>query len=123
MVVVAVAGGSRAYAEWAAKHIKNARMASIMTAILGIVVFVDDYFNCLTVGAVMSPVTDKFRVSHEKLAYIIDSTAAPVCIIAPVYSLQLLCVDYDCVCFCTLCSRQGLLFYGQGPARLRSPYI
>ena len=86
VVVVAVAGGSRAYAEWAAKRIKNARMASIMTAILGIVVFVDDYFNCLTVGAVMSPVTDKFRVSHEKLAYIIDSTAAPVCIIAPVSS-------------------------------------
>lgn len=86
VVVVAVAGGSRAYAEWAAKHIKNARMASVMTAILGIVVFVDDYFNCLTVGAVMSPVTDKFRISHEKLAYIIDSTAAPVCIIAPVSS-------------------------------------
>lgn len=86
VVVVAVAGGSRAYAEWAAKHIKNARMASIMTAVLGIVVFVDDYFNCLTVGAVMGPVTDKFRVSHEKLAYIIDSTAAPVCIIAPVSS-------------------------------------
>ena len=86
VVVVAVAGGSRAYAEWAAKHIKNARMASVMTAILGIVVFVDDYFNCLTVGAVMSPVTDRFRISHEKLAYIIDSTAAPVCIIAPVSS-------------------------------------
>lgn len=86
VVVVAVAGGSRAYAEWAAKRIKSARMASIMTAILGIVVFVDDYFNCLTVGAVMSPVTDKFRVSHEKLAWIIDSTAAPVCIIAPVSS-------------------------------------
>ena len=86
VVVVAVSGGSRAYAEWVARHIKKARMASIMTAILGIVVFVDDYFNCLTVGAVMSPVTDKFRISHEKLAYIIDSTAAPVCIIAPVSS-------------------------------------
>ena len=86
VVVVAVAGGSRAYAEWAAKRIKSARMASVMTAVLGIVVFVDDYFNCLTVGAVMSPVTDKFRVSHEKLAWIIDSTAAPVCIIAPVSS-------------------------------------
>lgn len=86
VVVVAVAGGSRAYAEWAAKRIKSARMASVMTAVLGIVVFVDDYFNCLTVGAVMSPVTDKFRVSHERLAWIIDSTAAPVCIIAPVSS-------------------------------------
>lgn len=86
VVVIAVAGGSRAYAEWAAKRIKSARMASVMTAILGIVVFVDDYFNCLTVGAVMRPVTDRFRISHEKLAYIIDSTAAPVCIIAPVSS-------------------------------------
>ena len=86
VVVVAVAGGSRAYAEWAAKHIKNARMALIMTVILGIVVFVDDYFNCLTVGAVMGPVTDKFRVSHETLVYLIASTAVPVCIIAPVSS-------------------------------------
>ena len=86
VVVVAVAGGSRAYAEWAAKHIKSARMATVMTAVLGIVVFVDDYFNCLTVGAVMRPVTDKFRISHEKLAWIIDSTAAPICIIAPVSS-------------------------------------
>lgn len=86
VVVIAVAGGSRAYAEWAAQRIKSARMASIMTSILGIVIFVDDYFNCLTVGAVMRPVTDKFRISHEKLAWIIDSTAAPVCIIAPVSS-------------------------------------
>ncbi len=86
VVVIAVAGGSRAYAEWAATHIKSARMAQLMTAVLGIIVFVDDYFNCLTVGAVMSPVTDRFRISHEKLAWIIDSTAAPVCIIAPVSS-------------------------------------
>ena len=86
VVIIAIAGGSRAYAEWAAKHIKSARMATVMTALLGIVVFVDDYFNCLTVGAVMRPVTDKFRISHEKLAWVIDSTAAPVCIIAPVSS-------------------------------------
>lgn len=86
VVIIAVAGGSRAYAEWAAKRIKSARMASVMTAVLGIVIFVDDYFNCLTVGAVMRPVTDKFRVSHERLAWIIDSTAAPICIIAPVSS-------------------------------------
>lgn len=86
VAVIAIAGGSRAYAEWAAKHIKSARMASVMTAILGLVVFIDDYFNCLTVGAVMGPVTDKFRISHEKLAWIIDSTAAPTCIIAPVSS-------------------------------------
>ncbi len=85
-VVIAVSGGSRAYAEWVSQHIKNARMASILTAILGIIIFVDDYFNCLTVGAVMRPVTDRFHISHEKLAWIIDSTAAPVCIIAPVSS-------------------------------------
>jgi tetracycline resistance efflux pump len=86
VVVIAIAGGSRAYAEWAAKHIKNARMAAFMTAVLGLVMFIDDYFNCLTVGAVMRPITDKFRISHEKLAWIIDSSAAPVCIIAPVSS-------------------------------------
>ena len=86
VVVIAVAGGSRAYAEWAATRIKSARMASVMTAVLGVIIFVDDYFNCLTVGAVMRPVTDKFKISHEKLAWIIDSTAAPVCIIAPVSS-------------------------------------
>ena len=85
-VVIATAGGSRAYAEWVTTHVKNARAASILTALLGIIIFVDDYFNCLTVGAVMRPVTDKFRVSHEKLAWIIDSTAAPVCIIAPISS-------------------------------------
>ncbi len=85
-VVIAVSGGSRAYAEWVSQHIKNAKMAQILTAILGIIIFVDDYFNCLTVGAVMRPVTDRFHVSREKLAWIIDSTAAPVCIIAPVSS-------------------------------------
>ena len=85
-VVIAVSGGSRAYAEWVSTHIKNAKMASILTAILGIIIFVDDYFNCLTVGAVMRPITDRFHISHEKLAWIIDSTAAPVCIIAPVSS-------------------------------------
>lgn len=85
-VVISLAGGSRAYAEWVTKHIKNARVAQLMTAILGILLFVDDYFNCLTVGAVMRPVTDRFGVSHEKLAWLIDSTAAPICIIAPVSS-------------------------------------
>lgn len=85
-VVIATAGGSRAYAEWVSTHIKNARAAEVLTGLLGIIIFVDDYFNCLTVGAVMRPVTDRFHVSHEKLAWIIDSTAAPVCIIAPVSS-------------------------------------
>lgn len=85
-VVIATAGGSRAYAEWVSTHIKNARAAQVLTGLLGIIIFVDDYFNCLTVGAVMRPVTDRFHVSHEKLAWVIDSTAAPVCIIAPVSS-------------------------------------
>lgn len=85
-VVIATAGGSRAYAEWVSTHIKNARAAQVLTGLLGIIIFVDDYFNCLTVGAVMRPVTDRVHVSHEKLAWIIDSTAAPVCIIAPVSS-------------------------------------
>ena len=85
-VVIATAGGSRAYAEWVSTHIKNARAAQVLTGLLGIIIFVDDYFNCLTVGAVMRPVNDRFHVSHEKLAWIIDSTAAPVCIIAPVSS-------------------------------------
>lgn len=86
VVVIAIAGGSRAYAEFVATRVKNAKMAQLLSAVLGIIIFVDDYFNCLTVGAVMRPVTDRFRVSHEKLAWIIDSTAAPVCIIAPVSS-------------------------------------
>lgn len=86
VVVIAAAGGSRAYAAWVSTHIKNAKMAQILTAVLGIIIFVDDYFNCLTVGAVMRPVTDRFKISHEKLAWIIDSTAAPICIIAPVSS-------------------------------------
>lgn len=86
VVLIALAGGSRAYGEWVTQHVKNARLAKLLTALLGVLIFVDDYFNCLTVGAVMRPVTDRFRVSHEKLAWIIDSTAAPVCIIAPVSS-------------------------------------
>ena len=85
-VVIAVAGGSRAYAAWVSKHIKNPKMAQFLTAVLGIIVFVDDYFNCLTVGAVMRPVTERFGISREKLAWIIDSAAAPICIIAPVSS-------------------------------------
>lgn len=80
------AGGSAAFGNWAKKHIKTKVGAQIATVCLGILIFVDDYFNCLTVGSVMRPVTDKFKVSHEKLAYLIDSTAAPICIIAPVSS-------------------------------------
>ena len=80
------AGGSAAYGRWAAKHIKSKSGAMISTCILGVLIFIDDYFNCLTVGSVMRPVTDKHKISREKLAYIIDATAAPVCIIAPISS-------------------------------------
>ena len=93
-VVIAVAGGSRAYAEWVAKHVKSARMALVLTTLLGIFIFVDDYFNCLTVGAVMRPVTDKFKISREKLSWIIDSMAAPICIIAPVSSWAVAVAGY-----------------------------
>lgn len=80
------AGGSKAYGDWAIKRIKTKRGATLSTMILGVLIFVDDYFNCLTVGSVMRPVTDKFKISRAKLAYIIDSTAAPICIIAPISS-------------------------------------
>lgn len=86
VVLMNKAGGSRAYGEWASKHIKSRVGACISTFLLGVLIFVDDYFNCLTVGSVMRPVSDKHRVSRAKLAYIIDSTAAPICIIAPVSS-------------------------------------
>jgi len=80
------AGGSAAYGRWAAAHIKTRAGAALSTVALGVLIFIDDYFNCLTVGSVMRPVTDKFRISREKLAFIIDATAAPVCIIAPISS-------------------------------------
>src|SRR5690625_803412 len=79
-------GGTRAFADWAIKRVKTRTGAQIMTMILGIVVFIDDYFNSLTVGQVAKPVTDKNRVSRAKLAYIVDSTAAPICVVAPVSS-------------------------------------
>lgn len=86
VVLMNKAGGSRAYGEWAADHIKTRRGAQLSTFLLGCMIFVDDYFNCLTVGSVMRPVTDKHNVSRSKLAYLIDATAAPVCIIAPISS-------------------------------------
>jgi Na+/H+ antiporter NhaC len=80
------AGGSAAFGRWAQTHIKSRVGAQLATVALGCLIFIDDYFNCLTVGSVMRPVTDKHRVSRAKLAYIIDATAAPVCIIAPISS-------------------------------------
>ncbi|MBQ3791029.1 MAG: Na+/H+ antiporter NhaC family protein [Lachnospiraceae bacterium] len=80
------AGGSAAFGRWAVAHVKTKTGAQIATIVLGILIFIDDYFNCLTVGSVMRPLTDKHKVSREKLAYLIDATAAPVCIIAPISS-------------------------------------
>ena len=80
------AGGSAAFGEWASKHIKSRVGAQLATIALGVLIFIDDYFNCLTVGSVMRPVTDKYNVSRAKLSYLIDATAAPICIIAPVSS-------------------------------------
>ena len=78
VVLMNKAGGSRAYGEWAAAHIKGRRGAALSTFFLGVLIFVDDYFNCLTVGSVMRPITDKHNISRSKLAYLIDSTAAPI---------------------------------------------
>ena len=84
--LITKSGASRAYGEWAVKTIRSRRGASFATSFLGMFIFVDDYFNCLTVGTVMRPVTDSHRISRPKLAYLIDATAAPVCMIAPISS-------------------------------------
>ncbi len=84
--VIALAGGARAYGKWATTRIRGRRSAMFSTSLLGAFIFIDDYFNCLTVGTVMRPITDARKISRAKLAYIIDSTAAPVCIIAPISS-------------------------------------
>ncbi len=88
-VIVALvnkAGGSAAFGKWAQKHIKSRSGAMLATFVLGVLIFIDDYFNCLTVGSVMRPVTDGHRVSRAKLSYLIDATAAPICMIAPISS-------------------------------------
>lgn len=86
VTIITKAGGSKAYGDWASKKIKTRTGAQLSTALLGMLIFIDDYFNCLTVGTVMKPVTDKQKISHAKLAYLIDATAAPICIIAPISS-------------------------------------
>ncbi len=86
VVMMNRAGGSRAYGDWASKRINSRRGANLATFGLGALIFVDDYFNCLTVGSVMRPITDKQKISRAKLAYLIDATAAPICIIAPISS-------------------------------------
>lgn len=86
IVLMSKSGGSAAYGRWAGSKIRSKKSAMLATTGLGMLIFVDDYFNCLTVGSVMRPVTDRYKVSRAKLAYIIDATAAPVCIIAPISS-------------------------------------
>ncbi|MBE7051576.1 MAG: Na+/H+ antiporter NhaC family protein [Ruminococcaceae bacterium] len=86
VALVNKAGGSAAFGKWAAKHIKSKVGAAFATFVLGVLIFIDDYFNCLTVGSVMRPVTDKHKISRAKLSYLIDATAAPVCMIAPISS-------------------------------------
>ena len=80
------AGGSAAFGRWASKRVKTRSGAQLLTMLLGVLIFIDDYFNCLTVGAVMRPVTESHKISRAKLAYVIDATAAPVCMLAPVSS-------------------------------------
>lgn len=84
--LVNASGGAEAYGKWASKVIRTKRSSLLLTSLLGCLIFLDDYFNCLTVGTVMKPVTDRYKVSRAKLAYIIDATAAPICIIAPISS-------------------------------------
>lgn len=86
VALVNLSGGSAAFGRWAKKNIKTRVGASIATFVLGVLIFIDDYFNCLTVGSVMMPVTDSHKISRPKLAYLIDATAAPVCMIAPISS-------------------------------------
>lgn len=86
VALVTKSGASKAYGNWASSAITSKRGALLATSCLGVLIFVDDYFNCLTVGTVMRPVTDRYKITRAKLAYIIDATAAPVCIIAPISS-------------------------------------
>ena len=87
-------GASQAFGKWAKTHIKTRVGAALATFALGVLIFIDDYFNCLTVGTVMQPVTDAHKISRVKLAYLIDATAAPICMIAPVSSWAAAVVDY-----------------------------
>ncbi|MBE6024890.1 MAG: Na+/H+ antiporter NhaC family protein [Cellulosilyticum sp.] len=86
VTVITMAGGARAYGEWAGNKIKSKKGVQLGTSLLGVLIFIDDYFNCLTIGTVMRPLADKYKISRAKLAYIIDATAAPICIIAPISS-------------------------------------
>ena len=94
IMLVNKSGGSAAFGRWASKNIKSKTGAAICTFVLGVLIFIDDYFNCLTVGSVMRPVTDTHKISRAKLAYLIDATAAPICMIAPISSWAAAVADY-----------------------------
>ena len=94
IVLVNRSGGSAAFGRWAQKNIKSKTGAALCTFVLGVLIFIDDYFNCLTVGSVMHPVTDTHKISRAKLAYLIDATAAPICMIAPISSWAAAVADY-----------------------------
>jgi len=94
VALINTAGGSAAFGRWAQAHIKTRIGAQLATFVLGILIFIDDYFNCLTVGSVMLPVTDSHKISRAKLSYLIDATAAPICMIAPVSSWAAAVADY-----------------------------
>lgn len=104
VVLLNKAGGSKAFGEWAQTHVKTRGGALLATFALGVLIFVDDYFNCLTVGSVMRPVSDTHKISRAKLAYIIDATAAPICMIAPVSSWAAAVSQY-------VADGQGLTFF------------
>ena len=96
-VIVALvnrAGGAKAFGDWAEKHVKSRVGAALCSVVLGVLIFIDDYFNCLTVGSVMRPITDKHKISRSKLAFIIDATAAPICMIAPISSWAAAVAEY-----------------------------
>ena len=94
IAVMTRAGGANAFGKWAGEHLRSAIGAKLATVVFGLLFFVDDYFNCLTIGNVMRPVTDKFRISREKLAYFVDTTAAPICVIAPITTWAVTVVGY-----------------------------
>ncbi|MDR0568159.1 MAG: Na+/H+ antiporter NhaC family protein [Spirochaetaceae bacterium] len=94
VALVTRAGGSNAYGIWASRKIRSQQSAGLLTVLLGVLIFIDDYFNCLTVGTVMRPVTDRHNLSREKLAYLIDATAAPICVIAPISSWAASVISY-----------------------------
>ena len=96
--LLSASGGIKAFGDWSIKKIKSRSMALLATWLLGLIIYIDDYFNCVTVGTVMRPITDRFRISRAKLAFMIDATAAPVCAIAPLstwagYVMSLMAAD------------------------------